>query len=95
MAATLSPCVPPEGAAGERTLRLVRTWGVGDAAGIGRVRHDVVDCLSSAAPGPRGHLGLVGMRERVALFGGSLRTGPALEGGFAVHAVLPRPGGTL
>jgi signal transduction histidine kinase len=35
-----------------------------------------------------GH-GLVGMRERVALFGGELHTGPGPEGGFAVRATLP------
>ncbi|GAA2143998.1 sensor histidine kinase [Glycomyces algeriensis] len=34
-------------------------------------------------------LGLVGMRERVALDGGTLETGPTAEGGFRVHAVLP------
>jgi signal transduction histidine kinase len=38
-------------------------------------------------PGP-GH-GLVGMRERVALLGGSLSAGPASDGGFVVSAVLP------
>jgi signal transduction histidine kinase len=36
----------------------------------------------------RGH-GLVGMRERVALLGGSLSAGPAPDGGFVVSAILP------
>ncbi len=35
-------------------------------------------------------LGLVGMRERVALAGGRLDTGPARGGGFRVRAVLPQ-----
>jgi signal transduction histidine kinase len=35
-----------------------------------------------------GH-GLTGMRERVALLGGSLSAGPAPDGGFVVAAVLP------
>jgi signal transduction histidine kinase len=38
-------------------------------------------------PGP-GH-GLTGMRERVALLGGSLSAGPAHDGGFVVSATLP------
>jgi signal transduction histidine kinase len=33
--------------------------------------------------------GLLGMRERVALFGGELRAGPAADGGFTVDARLP------
>jgi len=33
--------------------------------------------------------GLLGMRERVALLGGSLSAGPAPDGGFVVAAVLP------
>jgi signal transduction histidine kinase len=35
-----------------------------------------------------GH-GLIGMRERVALFGGELSAGPEAKGGFGVHARLP------
>jgi signal transduction histidine kinase len=37
---------------------------------------------------PGGH-GLVGMRERAALFGGTLTAGPRGDHGFEVHAVLP------
>ena len=45
-------------------------------------------------PGPSGNEhgpghGLTGMRERVALLGGSLSAGPAPDGGFVVSAVLP------
>jgi signal transduction histidine kinase len=45
---------------------------------------------ASAAPanGHRGH-GLLGMRERVELWGGELVAGPARGGGYAVRATLP------
>ncbi|GID28946.1 sensor histidine kinase [Paractinoplanes brasiliensis] len=38
-----------------------------------------------------GGQGLIGMRERAALFGGELVAGPVDEGGFAVRARLPLP----
>lgn len=41
------------------------------------------------APGPNGGNGLVGMRERVTVCGGTLRTGPRVGGGWTVQAVLP------
>jgi signal transduction histidine kinase len=42
---------------------------------------------------PSGGHGLLGMRERVALFGGSLEAGPCADGGFAVRARLVLSGG--
>jgi signal transduction histidine kinase len=61
-------------------------------------RHDVEvevtdDGRGPAPPadGPAGRdgAGTVGMRERVALFGGELRVGPRPHGGYAVRACLP------
>ncbi|MGW6455695.1 sensor histidine kinase [Streptomyces sp. NPDC055078] len=44
------------------------------------------------SPGDGGH-GLVGMRERAAMVGGTLCTGPARGGGFLVEASLPTAAG--
>lgn len=38
--------------------------------------------------------GLLGMRERVALFGGEIEAGPGPQGGFRVHAKLPLKDGS-
>ncbi len=58
----------------------------------GKLVLDIVD--DGQGSGDDGHdagggRGLIGMRERVSLFGGELDVGPAAEGGFRVHASLP------
>jgi signal transduction histidine kinase len=46
---------------------------------------------SMVSNGGAGH-GLVGMQERAAMLGGTLKAGPKPGGGFIVKAVLPRTG---
>ncbi|TQS44868.1 sensor histidine kinase [Cryptosporangium phraense] len=65
----------------------VTDTGAGAASGSG--------FASGSASGPdggepdgAGH-GLIGLRERLAVYGGSLRAGPRIRGGFRVEAVLP------
>ena len=56
------------------------------------LRLRVVDEGRADEPGPpggRAGVGLVGMRERVHLFGGELHAGPGPDGGFTVDARLP------
>jgi signal transduction histidine kinase len=59
-------------------VTVANTAAAGSAAG-----RAVPDC----GPGPG--FGLVGLRERVAMLGGQITTGPAAGGGFEVRAVLP------
>jgi signal transduction histidine kinase len=49
-----------------------------------------LDHAASAGPGGfgLGGFGLGGMRERAALYDGSVRAGPSVGGGWAVHARL-------
>ena len=83
----------------QEALSNVVRHGAGAPTTVG-VRADdtclTVSVVNAAPPGPAtlleepraGH-GLTGMRERVALVGGTLRFGPAAGDGFGVEAALP------
>ena len=49
------------------------------------------DGRGAAASGDGRGQGLVGMRERTAMLGGTVDAGPRTGGGFRVHAVIPTP----
>jgi signal transduction histidine kinase len=50
---------------------------------------EVSDDGRAGAPAGGGGHGLAGMRERLALFGGALTSGPGAAGGWTVSVVLP------
>lgn len=54
----------------------------------GEIELEVVDDGTAAGPAGRGH-GLLGMRERAAVVGGRVETGPRDGRGYAVRASLP------
>lgn len=58
-------------------------------AEAGTLHVHVQDDGRGAVPARPEGAGLRGMRERLALLGGTLETGPAPGGGFAVHARIP------
>jgi signal transduction histidine kinase len=62
--------------------------------GDGQVAVEVVDDGRGGDPGGQGHggLGIAGMRERAALYGGAVEAGPLPGGGFRVAATLPVEG---
>jgi signal transduction histidine kinase len=49
----------------------------------------IVPAVAVSAAVPAAGHGLVGMRERVAVHGGTLDAGPCAERGWAVHASIP------
>ncbi len=63
-------------------------------AGEGDIGLTVIDDgAPSTSTSDRQGYGLLGMRERAALLGGTFEAGPQREGGWRVTAVLPRNGG--
>ncbi|MEV8630402.1 sensor histidine kinase [Streptosporangium sp. NPDC051023] len=69
--------------ASESEIRITVTYHVD------RVELEVLDGGGGAPSELSTGNGLVGMRERAALFGGRFEAGPRPEGGFRVHASLP------
>jgi signal transduction histidine kinase len=59
--------------------------------GDGQIEIEVIDGGRGSASVDGSGQGLVGMQERVRLYGGSLEAGPRAEGGFRVRATLPAP----
>jgi signal transduction histidine kinase len=62
------------------------------AYGIDELTVEVIDdgrgAATARSPGGAGQ-GLIGMRERVEIYGGTFSAGPGARGGYEVRAVLP------
>jgi signal transduction histidine kinase len=67
----------------DATAEVLITW-TDDTVGI-NVTNESREPTRAAAPG----FGLMGMRERIALFGGTLAHRPNADGGFSIEAVMP------
>jgi signal transduction histidine kinase len=83
----------------ESLTNVLKHAGAGAEAGVTIIRSGgtVRVCVHDDGAGPGGRAsstahGIVGMRERAAVYGGTLRTGARPGGGFEVEASIPLPG---
>jgi signal transduction histidine kinase len=61
---------------------------------LDHLRLEITDTGGDRTVTPGGGRGLIGLRERLAVYGGTLTAGPLLTGGYRLTAVLPIGGQT-